>query len=382
MSRSPHPPRFLDRLSLRGYILLAQFAQQEGTRPEVASHRSPRRSSGRPWQSPAFRATVLSAAAGATAVLGQAPAGAEPADEASRASVSSRVDGLYAQAEKATERYNAVAERAGSLREQVEHAQDRVARGQAKVNRMRGGLAAVAGAQYRSGGVDPALMLMLSSDPDTYLDRAAVLDRIGSRQATGLGQLQRAQRALDQQRTEAKGKLGRLRSEQRELKKRKAGVQHKLAEARRLLEKLTPKERAERERGSRAGDRAQAGEAGGGKASSAHAASAVSAVKSALGSPYSWGATGPSSFDCSGLMQWAYSQAGVSIPRTSQAQRSAGRQVPLSQAKPGDLVLYRSDASHVGMYVGNGQVVHAPHPGAAVRFDPVGMMPVSSVTRP
>nr|WP_016906935.1 NlpC/P60 family protein [Streptomyces xiaopingdaonensis] len=325
---------------------------------------------------------MLSAAAGATAVLAQTPAGAEPADEASRASVSSRVDGLYAQAEKATERYNAVAERAGSLREQVEHAQDRVARGQAKVNRMRGGLAAVAGAQYRSGGVDPALMLMLSSDPDTYLDRAAVLDRIGSRQATGLGQLQRAQRALDQQRTEATGKLDRLRSEQRELKKRKAGVQHKLAEARRLLEKLTPKERAERERGSRAGDRAQAGEAGGGKASSAHAASAVSAVKSALGSPYSWGATGPNSFDCSGLMQWAYSQAGVSIPRTSQAQRSAGRQVPLSQAKPGDLVLYRSDASHVGMYVGNDQVIHAPHPGAPVRFDPVGMMPVSSVTRP
>ena len=75
-------------------------------------------------------------------------------------------------------------------------------------------------------------------------------------------------------------------------------------------------------------------------------------------------------------MQWSYAQAGVGLPRTSQAQRYAGRQVPLSQAQPGDLVTYRADASHVGMYVGNGQVIHAPYPGAPVRYDPVGMMPV------
>jgi cell wall-associated NlpC family hydrolase len=81
-------------------------------------------------------------------------------------------------------------------------------------------------------------------------------------------------------------------------------------------------------------------------------------------------------------MQWAYAHAGVHLPRTSQEQRFAGRRVPLSQARPGDLVVYRSDASHVAMYVGNGQVIHAPYPGAAVRYDPVGMMPISSVTRP
>ncbi|MHC5908949.1 C40 family peptidase, partial [Streptomyces sp. S6] len=109
---------------------------------------------------------------------------------------------------------------------------------------------------------------------------------------------------------------------------------------------------------------------------------AVAAARSALGRPYVWGATGPSGFDCSGLMQWSYGQAGVSLPRTSQAQAHAGRRVPLSQAQPGDIVTYRSDASHVGMYVGNGQVIHAPYPGAPVRYDPVGMMPVSSVTRP
>ncbi|NED22679.1 C40 family peptidase, partial [Streptomyces sp. SID9913] len=118
-----------------------------------------------------------------------------------------------------------------------------------------------------------------------------------------------------------------------------------------------------------------------GEAASGRAAAAVAAARSALGKPYVWGANGPGGFDCSGLTQWSYAQAGVAIPRTSQAQRHAGRQIPLSEARPGDLVVYRSDASHVGMYVGNGQVIHAPYPGAPVRHDPVGMMPISSVTR-
>ncbi|MET9972332.1 C40 family peptidase, partial [Streptomyces sp. NPDC006356] len=108
---------------------------------------------------------------------------------------------------------------------------------------------------------------------------------------------------------------------------------------------------------------------------------AIAAAHSALGKPYVWGANGPSGFDCSGLIQWSYAQAGVALPRTSQGQRYAGRQVPLSEAQPGDVVTYRSDASHVGMYAGNGQVIHAPYPGAPVRYDPVGMMPGATVTR-
>ncbi|UWE08883.1 C40 family peptidase [Actinacidiphila bryophytorum] len=95
-----------------------------------------------------------------------------------------------------------------------------------------------------------------------------------------------------------------------------------------------------------------------------------------------WGATGPRAFDCSGLMQYAYGRAGVALPRTSQEQMNAGRRIPLDQARPGDLVIYRGDASHVAMYVGGGRVIHAPYPGARVRYDPVGMMPITAVTRP
>ncbi|MFI8853897.1 NlpC/P60 family protein [Streptomyces sp. NPDC053499] len=347
----------------------------------MASHRSPRRTP-QPGQGWPARVTVLSAAAaGAAAVLvPAAPAGAKPDDQPSAAGLNSRIDRLYEEAEVATEKYNGVAERAGKLREQVANAQDGVARGQAKVNRLRDSLGSLAGAQYRSGGLDPAVALMLTEDPDSYLDKAATLDRIGSRQAARLRQLQSAQRHLAQQRNEAAAKLERLDGLQRSLKQQKKDIQKKLAAARRLLDRLTPEQRANRD-GHRPKS-ASGVDLGGAKPSSERAAAAVAAVKSAVGRPYAWGAAGPGSFDCSGLTQWAYKQAGTSIPRTSQAQRSAGRQVPLSQARPGDLVIYRDDASHVGMYVGGGQVVHAPHPGAPVRYDPVGMMPVSSVTRP
>jgi cell wall-associated NlpC family hydrolase len=164
----------------------------------------------------------------------------------------------------------------------------------------------------------------------------------------------------------------------------KKTVEGKLAAARRLLDSLSPADRAAYDRASRSGgaDRLDLPDLTGAVPPDARAALALTAARSALGRPYVWGANGPSGFDCSGLMQWAYAHAGIQLPRTSQEQRFAGRRVPLSQARPGDLVVYRSDASHVAMYVGNGQVIHAPYPGAAVRYDPVGMMPVSSVTRP
>lgn len=83
-----------------------------------------------------------------------------------------------------------------------------------------------------------------------------------------------------------------------------------------------------------------------------------------LGTPYRWGATGPTSFDCSGFTQWVYAQNGIYIPRTSGAQKSAGQTISLSQLEPGDIV-WRS--GHVGIYIGGGQYVHAPHTGDVVK---------------
>jgi len=316
---------------------------------------------------------VLSAAA---AALGAVPATAAPHDD-----TRAEVDRLYAQAEQAIEAYDKADERADGLREQVGLAQGRIARQQQRINTMRDALGSLAGAQYRSGGIDPSLALLFADDPDDYLDKAAVLDRVTAQQAGELKDLRAAMRELVQECAEATGKLTELEKSRKAVVRHKRMVEQKLAKARQLLNSLPEAARAAYERASRSG-RSDLPDLGGAVPSSARAAAAVAAARSALGRPYVWGANGPSGFDCSGLMQWAYAHAGVGLPRTSQAQRHAGRQVPLSQAQPGDLVTYRSDASHVGMYVGNGQVIHAPYPGAPVRYDPVGMMPVSSVTRP
>jgi cell wall-associated NlpC family hydrolase len=110
-------------------------------------------------------------------------------------------------------------------------------------------------------------------------------------------------------------------------------------------------------------------------------ARAVAAAQTRLGDPYVWGASGPNTFDCSGLTMWSYAQAGVSIPRTTYDQINAGRQVPLSAIQPGDLVFYW-DTGHVAMYVGGGTVIHAPHTGANVEYASLYMGTPEAVVRP
>ena len=109
---------------------------------------------------------------------------------------------------------------------------------------------------------------------------------------------------------------------------------------------------------------------------------AVAFAEAQIGKPYVWGATGPGSFDCSGLTQAAWRAAGVALPRTTYQQINAGRRITVSQLRPGDLVFYYAGISHVAIYVGGGRIVHAPHPGAAVEYAPVGEMPVSGAVRP
>lgn len=108
---------------------------------------------------------------------------------------------------------------------------------------------------------------------------------------------------------------------------------------------------------------------------------AVQAALSRIGSPYSWGAAGPSSFDCSGLVMWAFQQEGISLPHSSQALARGGQPVSMDQMQPGDLVTYYSDASHVGIYIGDGMMVHASTYGTPVRVAPVNNAPIHNVRR-
>ncbi|MGW8848762.1 NlpC/P60 family protein [Streptomyces xiamenensis] len=347
----------------------------------MATHRRP------PQHGPAraARASVLSAAASAAVALSSAPAVAEPVP--SSVSAAERVDRLFAEAERAVEAYNGTSERVEELTAEAELYQRRVETGRQAVNETRRSLGSAAAAHYRAGGIDPTVTLMLSDDPDSYLARAATLNRVSTRRSGELRELQAAQRTLEQRRAEAGDKLDELAAERAALAREKRTVLRKLATAQAQYDRLTARERADREAREQAAATTTAATGAtptpaAAPTASGRGATALAAAHSALGSPYAWGAAGPNSFDCSGLTQWAYRQAGISLPRTSQAQAAAGTAVPLSAAQPGDLVVYRGDASHIALYVGGGQVIHAPYPGAQVRMEPVGMMPLHSVVRP
>lgn len=108
---------------------------------------------------------------------------------------------------------------------------------------------------------------------------------------------------------------------------------------------------------------------------------AVQAALTRVGSPYSWGGSGPNQFDCSGLVMWAFQQAGISLPHSSQALARGGQSVDSSQMQPGDVVTYYSDASHAGIYIGDGMMVHASTYGTPVRVAPVNNAPIHNVRR-
>ncbi|MFC8507001.1 NlpC/P60 family protein [Streptomyces sp. NPDC057411] len=328
----------------------------------MASHR-------RPKQPSRTRVTVLTATAG-LAVAISAQTGATAAPKPKIDEVKSKVDKLNHEAEEATEQYNLAEERRGKLQKEISGLQDKVARGQQELNTLRDQIGSVASAQYRSGGIDPALQLFLSSDPDTYLDKASAIDQLGAKQADVLQSIQAKQRTLAQQRTEAATKLADLEDVRKTLGEKKKKYQGKLAEARKLLNTLTAAERAriqqDEQRASRAaGERVNLGNE---VPASQRGAAALNAAATRLGMPYVSGAEGPNSFDCSGLTQWSYRQAGVRISRTTYTQQADGVKIGRSQLKPGDLVFF-NNLAHVGLYAGNNTVLHAPKPGAVVRYE-------------
>jgi cell wall-associated NlpC family hydrolase len=213
---------------------------------------------------------------------------------------------------------------------------------------------------------------MLSGDPTNYLNRASLQGQVSAGQATQLQGLLSEQTLLAREKKQAQTALAALDATAKQMAQAKTAVQAKLAQAQRLMGSLTASQRADltAQQTQAAAAAANSVNLGNAKASSAAAAAAFAAARTRLGSPYVWGATGPGSFDCSGLMQWAYAQAGISLPRTTYSQDTIGTVVPLSQAQVGDLVFFNGD-THVGMYAGNNTVLHAPHTGTVVKFESI-----------
>jgi peptidoglycan DL-endopeptidase CwlO len=352
----------------------------------VASHRKPRTTNLRSTTAKRGAVGVTTAALASVSLLSQNAQAAPDDGKPSVTEVRKQVDKLYQQAESSTQKYNAAKERTDAQRAKADRSLDEAAKRTEKLNDARRMLGSIATAQYRSGGMSPTASLLLMDDPQQFFRQSHVLDRMTGRQKQAVTDFERQRKAAERKREAAAGELASLASSQKELKKNKQAVQAKLAKARSMLSKLTAEEKARLaaiEKRKEAAAR-KAAEQGAGQASSntSAAGKVMSFAKAQLGKPYVWGATGPSSFDCSGLTLKAWRAAGVTLPRTTFDQVNVGAKVSKSQMRPGDLIFFFDDVSHVGIYAGNGQMIHAPKPGAEVRYESIDNMPFHSANRP
>ena len=382
----------------------------------MAPHRRSRPASPMGIRTPALATAALTS----VALLSQT-ANASPSEEPrpSLEEVEKKVGDLYRQAETASEKYNAAKEKTTKQKKRVDTLLDDVARRTEKLNDAREELGTFAAAQYRTGAAAPdTASLLLADNPQDYFDQTQLMDRLTSRQKQSVDDYVTQQTATTEKRQEASESLETLTRTQSSLKTSKADVQRKLATARDLLSKLTTEEKArlaaierqKREEAQRRADelaRQQAADAerrrqeaaqstgtstgsgsasgtsgSGSAASTAKADKALAFARAQIGKPYVWGASGPGSYDCSGLTQAAWKAAGVTLPRTTWDQVKAGTTVSVNSAQPGDLVFFYDDISHVGIYIGDGMMIHAPKPGAYVREESIYYMPIHSVVRP
>ncbi|MEU8752500.1 C40 family peptidase [Streptomyces chartreusis] len=388
----------------------------------MASHRKSRPAGTRVA---GIRTPALATAALTSVALLSQTANASPStdDKPSLEEVEKKVDDLYRQAESATEKYNSAKDKTTKQRKRVDTLLDDVAKRTQKLNEAREELGRNAAAQYRTGAAAPdTATFLLADNPQDYFDQTQLMDRMTGRQKESVDDYFTQQSETMEKRREATQSLETLTDSQNDLKSAKATVQQKLSDARELLSKLTAEEKArlaaiekrkqeeaarkaaelarqqaeaERQRQEEAAQQqestqppADSGSSDSSSADSSYATKAEKALafaRSQIGKPYVWGATGPDSYDCSGLTQAAWKAAGVDIPRVTYDQVNAGTTVPLSSAQPGDLVFFYDDVTHVGIYIGNGMMIHAPKPGTYVREESIyydGESSIHSVVRP
>jgi len=333
-------------------------------------------------------------------VLVAAPTYAEP----DIGTVQTRVDKLYHEAEQASERYN-------DARLEMQQAQTRLTalradleRQQDKVDSVRSQVAAAVVSQYQGQALSATTQVLLSEDPDAFLDQLTTVSEYNDQQTQIMADFAVQAKQLEMRQAAAGRELSRIAATKKQLGREKAEIDEKAGEAKALLGRLeaeaAAKARAEarakaqaeaRQRAAAAPSRSvdrpaaptsSAPTAGSAPAASGRAGAAVQYALAQVGDAYVYGAAGPSAFDCSGLTMMAWAQAGVGLPHSSGGQMGSGTPVSQSQLQPGDLVFYYSPVSHVGMYIGNGQIVHAANPSSGVTTAPVNSMPYSGAVRP
>ncbi|WP_432161595.1 NlpC/P60 family protein [Streptomyces tendae] len=340
---------------------------------------------------------VCTAAVAAGIALAPVPAAAGPAAEPAPGTADDRtvaglltdLQQLYREAEKATETYNGTEERLRAQRAEVRRLDTELARTRTSLHDSRGAAGRLARQQYQSSGsLSPYLRLLLARDPQHAVDQGHVIGRLARERVETVGRLTGDEKKADELSRRSREALGRQAALAERQERERDGVRERLRAVEALLASLTPEQLAalaELESSGIAEEQERflaSGALGDDAKPSAGGESAVRFAVEQLGKPYEWGAEGPASYDCSGLTSVAWDRAGTPIPRTSQEQWARLDHVPLDELRPGDLVVYFPEATHVAMYLGDGMVVQAPRPGADVKVSPIAANPVLGAVRP
>ncbi|MEU5532361.1 C40 family peptidase [Streptomyces sp. NPDC020362] len=332
---------------------------------------------------------ACTATVAAQVVLAPVPATAAPAPQRSVSQLLTDLQQLYRQTEQATETYNATAVRLRRQQAEVTRVDGELARARLALQGSRTDVGRLARQQYQSStDLSPYVRLLLARDPQHALDEGHVIGQLARERAETVARLTGTEKRKDALARAARKALDtRLALADRQKRERDA-VRTRLADVERLLATLTPDQlgavtRLEQQGVADAQQKlTDSGALDDSRPASDEGNRAVQYAMDQIGKPYQWGAQGPRSYDCSGLTSQAWDHAGTPIPRTSQEQWSRLRRIPLAELRPGDLVVYFPEATHVAMYVGAGTVVQAPRTGEKVKLSPLASFPVLGAVRP
>ncbi len=318
-------------------------------------------------------------------LISSTPAAAAP----DLADVKSRVDTLYHEAEIASERYHDAKIELDGLQDDLSSLEADEARQDRRLESVRTQVRDAVLGQLEGQSVSAVGQVVVSDDPGAFLSQMSTISAYNEMQQGLFTDYSAQARALGIRSGATARRTEDVQAVEQRLAEEKATIDAKVADAEELLAQLEQEERdrlaaaqARTETVSRGSSPEPAPAETASAPASGRAAAAVAYAMSQVGDAYVYGAAGPDAFDCSGLTMMAWGAAGVALPHSSSAQMSSGSSVSSSALQPGDLVFYYSPVSHVGMYIGNGQIVHAANPGTGVAIAPVFSMPFSGAVRP
>lgn len=339
-----------------------------------------------PGQSPAPLISIVLVAAlmlaGSTLLTAAGPAAADPS---SASDLQRRLEGLNRQADQQVEDYLQAKLAVERTRKSMRGMQQQLDDVRGQLAEARASIAARAAVAYVQGPATDVASLLAASDPTDALERAQLLDLLATHDADQVLGARAIERSAEARANDLAAVERKQAAILEQMAARKARIEQLVTQTEQTLAQLRAAERraaAASRPAPTAPPAASPAPTPPPNAVSGNVGAVIRYAYAQLGKPYQWGATGPGSFDCSGLTMMAWAQAGVSLPHSSRAQIGIGRQVTQSELQPGDLIFRYSPISHVSLYVGNGQQISATHTGSTVKLQSAFQGEVVGFSRP